>query len=184
MKDIQEKQWFKISKIVLNVIFYTLIVVLVLFSIANINKKDEYSVPSLFGKGFTTVVTPSMDGSQKDSFNEDDLIFLSVVTEKNVDKKLKKVEVGSIIFEKIREFFTDIPDDVKQIIPTVITGDYIQTQNFLVDSAKITGNLDVRQMQIREYVRTNTIKYHVYAHINTIEEIVNHIESIYIKEID
>ena len=52
------------------------------------------------------------------------------------------------------------------------------------DKMIYTGNLDVRQMQIREYVRTNIIKYHVYAHINTIEEIVNHIESIYIKEID
>ena len=52
------------------------------------------------------------------------------------------------------------------------------------DKMIYTGNLDVRQMQIREYVRTNIIKYHVYAQINTIEEIVNHIESIYIKEID
>ena len=66
MKDIQEKKWFKISKIVLNVIFYTLIVVLLLFSIANINKKDQFSVPNLFGKGFSTVVSPSMEGSQKE----------------------------------------------------------------------------------------------------------------------
>ena len=97
LEQIQDKKWFKITKLVVNIVFYALIVVLVLFSIANINKKDEYSVPSLFGKGFTTVVTPSMDGSQKDSFTEDDLIFLSVVTEKNADRKLKKVEVGSII---------------------------------------------------------------------------------------
>lgn len=52
------------------------------------------------------------------------------------------------------------------------------------DKMIYTGNLAIRQMQIREYVRTNVIKYHVYVYINTIEEIVNHIESIYIKEID
>ena len=100
MKDIQEKQWFKISKIVLNVIFYTLIVVLLLFSIANINKKDQFSVPNIFGKGFSTVVSPSMEGSQKDSFTTEDLIFLDVVTDGNRDKKLEKLEIGDIVMFK------------------------------------------------------------------------------------
>lgn len=97
MKDIQEKKWFKISKIVLNVIFYTLIVVLLLFSIANINKKDAYSVPNLFGKGFTTVETSSMEGSQKDSFTKEDLVLLDVVTDGNRDKVAAKLEKGDII---------------------------------------------------------------------------------------
>jgi signal peptidase len=97
LEKIQEQKWFNITKLVVNIVFYTLIVVLVLFSIANINKKDDYSVPNLFGKGFTTVATPSMEGSNKDSFTEDDLIFLSVVTEKNAERKLKKVEIGDII---------------------------------------------------------------------------------------
>lgn len=97
LEKIQEQKWFNITKLVVNIVFYTLIVVLVLFSMANINKKDDYSVPNLFGKGFTTVVTPSMDGTQKDSFDEEDLVFLSVVTEKNADRKLKKVEIGTII---------------------------------------------------------------------------------------
>lgn len=100
MKDIQEKQWFKISKIVLNVIFYTLIVVLLLFSIANINKKDQFSVPNIFGKGFSTVVSPSMEGSQKDSFTTEDLIFLDVVTDSNREKKIANLEIGDIIMFK------------------------------------------------------------------------------------
>ena len=102
LEKIQEQKWFNITKLVVNIVFYTLIVVLVLFSMANINKKDDYSVPNLFGKGFTTVVTPSMDGTQKDSFDEEDLIFLSVVTEKNIDKKLKKVEVRNYILNTHR----------------------------------------------------------------------------------
>ena len=32
-------------------------------------------------------------------------------------QKWSTVEIGSVIFEKIREFFTDIPDEVKQIMP-------------------------------------------------------------------
>ena len=46
-----------------------------------------------------------------------------------------------------------------------------------------TGSLDIRQMQIREYVRTDTVKYHVYVYINSVKEIVDDIKSIYIKEI-
>ena len=47
-----------------------------------------------------------------------------------------------------------------------------------------TGNLKIREMMVREYVRTNLIRYHVYCYINTIEDVSNSIESIYVKEID
>ncbi len=93
----EEQTWQKVVKIVVNVIFYILIFLLLLFSIANLNKKDQYSVPSLFGKGFTTVETPSMAGNEKDSFTMDDLVFLSVVTDKNRDKKVNSLKVGDII---------------------------------------------------------------------------------------
>ena len=43
LEKIQEQKWFNITKLVVNILFYTLIVVLVLFSIANINKKDDFS---------------------------------------------------------------------------------------------------------------------------------------------
>jgi hypothetical protein len=52
------------------------------------------------------------------------------------------------------------------------------------DNMIYTGNLAVREMMIREYVRTNLIKYHVYVYINTVEDIIDDIESIYIKEIN
>jgi signal peptidase len=124
MKDIQEKKWFKISKIVLNVIFYTLIVVLLLFSIANINKKDQFSVPNIFGKGFSTVVSPSMEGSQKDSFTTEDLIFLDVVTDSNRDKKLEKLEIGDIIMFKY--FNNDL-------------NEYVLNTHRIVDIVEING---------------------------------------------
>ena len=97
-KEVKEQsKAVKIIKIVVNVIFYTLIAALFLFSIANLNKKDEYAVPSLFGRGFTTVATNSMAGDQKDSFTDKDLVFLKVVTDKNRDKLADKLEEGDII---------------------------------------------------------------------------------------
>ena len=96
-ESIQEKKWYKITKLCVNVVFYALIVVLLLFSIANLNKKEEHSVPNVFGKGFTTVMTPSMEGTQKDSFTTDDLIFLNVLNDRNHDKKVDKLVVGNII---------------------------------------------------------------------------------------
>lgn len=96
----QENKTTKIIKIVVNVIFYALILILLLFSIANLNKKDEFSVPSIFGTGFTTVETDSMAGSEKDSFTSKDVVFLKVVTDKNRTKKLAKLEVGDIICYK------------------------------------------------------------------------------------
>lgn len=93
----QENKTLKIVKVVVNVIFYVLIFMLLLFSIANLNKKDEFSVPSIFGKGFTTVQTDSMAGSEKDSFTTKDLVFVSVVNDHNRAKKLAKLEKGDII---------------------------------------------------------------------------------------
>lgn len=95
--QVQEKKWYKITKLCVNVVFYALIVVLLLFSIANLNKKEEHDIPNVFGNGFTTVQTPSMEGTQKDSFTVNDLVFLNVLNDRNHDKKVSKLEVGEII---------------------------------------------------------------------------------------
>ncbi len=88
----------KVKKILLtclNVVFYAIIALLLIFSIMNLSKKDEESIPSIFGKGYMTVLTDSMTGDQKDSFTPNDLIFVSVITEKNREKKLAKVEAAN-----------------------------------------------------------------------------------------
>lgn len=87
----------KITKIVMNVIFYSFIVILLLFSISNLGLKDDQDIPGLFGNGFLTVQTNSMAGEEDDSFTAKDLIFVKVVTEKNRAKLLSKLEVGDII---------------------------------------------------------------------------------------
>lgn len=45
------------------------------------------------------------------------------------------------------------------------------------------GNINIRDIMLREYVRANTINYNVQVYINTIESIIDSIDSIYIKEI-
>ena len=55
----------------------------------------------------------------------------------------------------------------------------------IVDNHTIlyNGNKSVRDIIVREYVRTNIIPYNVYVYIDSIENIINDIETIYIKEV-
>lgn len=93
-KDIQEKKNtpLLVLKIVGNVIFYAIILLILLFSIANIrgkNARDSY--PNVFGKGFLTVESNSMDGNFSNSFKKGDLIIVSTPSKKYTPK------VGDII---------------------------------------------------------------------------------------
>ena len=54
----------------------------------------------------------------------------------------------------------------------------VDTENIIYN-----GNLDIRDIVLREYVKTDIITYNVQVHINTVENIVSSIDSIYIKEI-
>ena len=84
----------KISSIVVNVlvwaflIFATLVTVLTFVSL---NAKD--GVPSLFGKSFVSVQSPSMDGDKEGSFKQGDMLIVTKVTE---DEALELTE-GMII---------------------------------------------------------------------------------------
>lgn len=83
-----------VLKIVGNVIFYFIIIVLLLLSIMNIragNQNDAF--PNIFGKGFLSVQTNSMNGDKDDSFKAGDLIFVKVFKE----KKANKLKVNDVI---------------------------------------------------------------------------------------
>lgn len=96
-KEINKKKILKIVKTILNVIFYLFIAFLVIFSISNFGVKDNLDIPGIFGNGFLTVETASMDGNEKDSFTVDDLIFVKKVTDRNRDKIVQNIEIGDII---------------------------------------------------------------------------------------
>lgn len=89
----KQKVWFGV-KIALNVVFYLLILLVLLFSISNIrakNKNDQ--IPNIFGKGYLNVLSDSMTGDNEDSFNVGDMIIVNVAN----DKKISKLVVGDIV---------------------------------------------------------------------------------------
>ncbi len=84
----------KSAKISLNVLFYMLLLLLVLFSIANMKiKESNKDIAHVGGRGFLTVLTSSMDGSEKSSFSTEDVIFVKLL---DVDEK-QNLKVGDII---------------------------------------------------------------------------------------
>ena len=89
----KQKVWFGV-KIALNVVFYILILLVLLFSISNIrakNKNDQ--IPNIFGKGYLNVLSDSMTGDTEDSFNTGDMIIVKIANKKNISK----LEVGNIV---------------------------------------------------------------------------------------
>lgn len=97
MEEKREKKTWKIVSIVLNCVFYLFIAILLIFSISNLGMKTELDIPSIFGNGYLTVQTSSMEGEEKDSFTTKDLIFVKVITEKNREKVVSKLKVGDIV---------------------------------------------------------------------------------------
>ena len=86
MKDIQEKKWFKISKLVVNIVFYALIVVLLLFSIANINLPIPIANPIPGISGPPNALTNPFSTTAKDSSLEVQKTSLFVAYSGNTDK--------------------------------------------------------------------------------------------------
>ena len=84
----------KIVSIVLNVLVWAFLVFATLVTIltfVSMNAKD--GVPSLFGKSFVSVLTPSMDGDQKDSFKQGDLLIVTKIS----DKEAFSLQEGTIV---------------------------------------------------------------------------------------
>ncbi|HEY8395985.1 MAG TPA: signal peptidase I [Bacilli bacterium] len=79
--------------IIANVIFYALILLLLLFAIANIKAKSVDDIPNIFGMGFLSVQSDSMNGDYEDSFKKGDLIFVNILS----DKEKENLKVGDII---------------------------------------------------------------------------------------
>ncbi|WP_264229452.1 signal peptidase I [Acholeplasma laidlawii] len=80
-------------KIGLNVLFYTVIALLLLYSIIVITSRGANDIPNIFGNGFLAVETDSMVGDKPDSFNPNDLIFVRILNEEQKDALV----VGDII---------------------------------------------------------------------------------------
>lgn len=77
----KKSTWIKSLKITGNVIFYSIILLLMIFSISNIAIASESDIPNIFGKGFVSVQSGSMDGGRPDSFKEGDLAYIDILNE-------------------------------------------------------------------------------------------------------
>ena len=77
----------KVLTITLNSLFYVIIVVLLIFSLANIKVKKENDIANVFGVGFLSVQSNSMLGDQEDSFEKGDMIFVKMLA---IASKIKK----------------------------------------------------------------------------------------------
>ena len=87
----------KVGKIVGNVLFGIFLVFILFIAIVNVNAKKKNGLPNLFGTGYLTVLTDSMDGNQKDSFKSGDLVIVDVINDKNRTQKALNLPVGTIV---------------------------------------------------------------------------------------
>lgn len=114
VKTTKEKILF-ILKIVGNVIFYVVIILLFLFSLMNINSGGKGGIPNLFGKGFLSVQSSSMSrkGNVPDIYNtyeigefdKGDLLYVDILNESSINS-LKKGDVVSYFDDSLKSFNT------------------------------------------------------------------------------
>ncbi len=89
----------KVVKICATVVFYLIILFIFLVSIANIKAgKSVDSMPNIFGRGYLTVASNSMEGTQSNSFKQNDMIVVKNLSSdsKRVDAA-KELKVGDVI---------------------------------------------------------------------------------------
>lgn len=97
MPESKESKGLFIAKIVLNVIFYAILIFIFICSIANIRAgSKEDTMPNVFGRGYLSVQTDSMSGNYDNSFNSGDMIVVNVI-EKNKQEVANNLHVGDII---------------------------------------------------------------------------------------
>jgi len=93
MEKSKQKLALRILKISVNTLFYIVIAVLLVFSIANIQVKRENDIANVFGRGFLSVQSESMSGDLDDSFEMGDMVFVKMLN----DSDRENLVVGDIV---------------------------------------------------------------------------------------
>lgn len=81
------------AKATWNVLFYMTIIMLLIFSAANIKVKKENDIAHVFGTGFLSVQSNSMMGNHDDSFQKGDLIFVRMINE----QQKSNLQIGEVV---------------------------------------------------------------------------------------
>ncbi|MFA6801060.1 MAG: signal peptidase I [Acholeplasmataceae bacterium] len=93
MEQKQQSKIKKALKIVLNVLFYAVILFLLVFSIANMKLKSEDNIANVFNKGMLAVQSDSMYGNLDDSFQKGDMIFVTMLD----SESRETLEIGDVV---------------------------------------------------------------------------------------
>lgn len=89
----ENKTLLKRVKFILNILFYSVVAMLLMYSVIVITSRGANDIPNIFGNGFLAVETDSMVGNNPDSFNPKDLIFVKILN----DETKNTLEIGNII---------------------------------------------------------------------------------------
>lgn len=93
MEKSKQKLALRILKISVNTVFYIVIALLLVFSLANIQVKKENDIANVFGRGFLSVQSESMSGDLDDSFDMGDMVFVKMLN----DSDREDLVVGDIV---------------------------------------------------------------------------------------
>lgn len=93
MEKSKQKLALRILKIGVNTVFYIVIALLLVFSLANIQVKRENDIANVFGRGFLSVQSQSMSGDSEDSFEMGDMVFVKMLD----DSDRENLVVGDIV---------------------------------------------------------------------------------------
>ncbi len=121
MEQAEKTSTRKVLSITLNSLFYLIIIVLLIFSLANIKVKKENDIANIFGRGFLSVQSNSMLGDQDDSFEKGDMILVKMLDEESV-KELKVGDIVTYFDMSIREFNTH------RVVEINLEDEYLVTQ--------------------------------------------------------
>jgi signal peptidase I len=157
MKKINKDLILKTAKITGNVFFYLIIVLLIMFSIANMQMKKENDIANIFGRGFMSVLTASMDGDQVDSFTTSDLIFVDVLDQPTPDD----ISIDDIIvFFKLD--LDDNPSNGSQpgfVTHRVIDSFELNGQTYLITKGDANALADDKAIDVRDVLAVYRSKW-------------------------
>ena len=181
-KEVKNKSWKKPVSIVLNVLFYTLIVLLLLFALAtaigNVKQRNrrkaaeeegtivqEYNIPTLFGIGLLSVQSDSMDmetgndGSvpiKKDSFLIGDLLIVKTATPRRLKKIIEEETIITYFDITENKLIThrvvDVIDNPDGTKSYVTQGDRIEIINPSADYHDMSDGYQVSVVKENEVI--------------------------------
>ena len=131
----------KIAKGTLNFIFYTAIIFLLVFSIANMKVKRQDNVANIFGIGMLSVQSSSMESGTDEAIMTHDLIFVKMLDEESRNE----LQIGDVI--TYFAYDLDPDDDTVNLsgfnTHRIVSIDVVDDQTYLTtrgDNPSITRN--------------------------------------------